>query len=67
MASTAYPEEPTADKFSSLPIMHLKQKIVEKIMENRVTLIVGETGCGTDPLTFLISVFSMLITLTLFF
>uniref|UniRef100_A0A7N0U8I5 RNA helicase n=1 Tax=Kalanchoe fedtschenkoi TaxID=63787 RepID=A0A7N0U8I5_KALFE len=46
MASTAYPEEPTADKFSSLPIMHLKQKIVEKIMENRVTLIVGETGCG---------------------
>ncbi|CAK7348308.1 unnamed protein product [Dovyalis caffra] len=26
--------------------MALKGKIVEKIMENRVTLIVGETGCG---------------------
>lgn len=26
--------------------MSLRSKIVEKIMENRVTLIVGETGCG---------------------
>ncbi|OWM63550.1 hypothetical protein CDL15_Pgr019500 [Punica granatum] len=32
--------------FSSLPIMALREKIVEKILENRVTLIVGETGCG---------------------
>ncbi|XP_028781898.1 DExH-box ATP-dependent RNA helicase DExH8-like [Neltuma alba] len=32
--------------FSSLPIMSLRTKIVEKIQENRVTLIVGETGCG---------------------
>lgn len=33
-------------KFSSLPVMSLRDKIVEKILENRVTLIVGETGCG---------------------
>ncbi|OMO81923.1 Zinc finger, CCCH-type [Corchorus olitorius] len=33
-------------KFSSLPIMALKERIIEKIFENRVTLIVGETGCG---------------------
>lgn len=32
--------------FASLPVMALKDKIVEKILENRVTLIVGETGCG---------------------
>lgn len=32
--------------FSTLPVMALRKKIVEKIMENRVTLIVGETGCG---------------------
>ncbi|RYR71682.1 hypothetical protein Ahy_A02g005905 isoform B [Arachis hypogaea] len=32
--------------FSSLPVMAMKKKIVEKIMENRVTLIVGEAGCG---------------------
>ncbi|KAK4750366.1 hypothetical protein SAY87_027815 [Trapa incisa] len=36
----------TAPDFSTLPIMALKKKIVEKILENRVTLIVGETGCG---------------------
>ncbi|TQE00359.1 hypothetical protein C1H46_014086 [Malus baccata] len=33
-------------KFSSLPVMALREKIVEKILDNRVTLIVGETGCG---------------------
>ncbi|XP_068660448.1 DExH-box ATP-dependent RNA helicase DExH8 [Aristolochia californica] len=31
---------------SHLPIMLLKDKIVEKILANRVTLIVGDTGCG---------------------
>ncbi|KAG9443803.1 hypothetical protein H6P81_015143 [Aristolochia fimbriata] len=31
---------------STLPIMALKDKIVEKILANRVTLIVGDTGCG---------------------
>lgn len=36
----------SSSKFSHLPVMALKGKIVEKIMENRVTLIVGETGCG---------------------
>lgn len=34
------------DAFSSLPVVAMKERIVEKIMENRVTLIVGETGCG---------------------
>ncbi|XP_057509428.1 DExH-box ATP-dependent RNA helicase DExH8 [Actinidia eriantha] len=33
-------------KFTDLPVMALRDKIVEKIQENRVTLIVGETGCG---------------------
>ncbi|KAI4301411.1 hypothetical protein L6164_034693 [Bauhinia variegata] len=32
--------------FASLPVMSLRDKIVEKIQQNRVTLIVGETGCG---------------------
>ncbi|XP_075524079.1 DExH-box ATP-dependent RNA helicase DExH8 isoform X1 [Primulina tabacum] len=36
----------TDDNFSGLPIMALRSKIIDKIMENRVTLIVGETGCG---------------------
>ncbi|KAJ9547681.1 hypothetical protein OSB04_020224 [Centaurea solstitialis] len=36
----------SSDNFSNLPIMALRSKIVDKIMENRVTLIVGETGCG---------------------
>ena len=36
--------------FSTLPVMALRKKIVEKIMENRVTLIVGETGCGNSIL-----------------
>lgn len=43
----------TAPDFSTLPIMALRKKIVEKILENRVTLIVGETGCGTLRLPFL--------------
>ncbi|XP_065861357.1 DExH-box ATP-dependent RNA helicase DExH8 [Euphorbia lathyris] len=33
-------------EFSSLPVMSLRHRIVDKILENRVTLIVGETGCG---------------------
>ncbi|XP_071718956.1 DExH-box ATP-dependent RNA helicase DExH8-like [Rutidosis leptorrhynchoides] len=36
----------SSENFKNLPIMSLRSKIVEKIMENRVTLIVGETGCG---------------------
>ncbi|PHU13325.1 Zinc finger CCCH domain-containing protein 31 [Capsicum chinense] len=32
--------------FGVLPVTALKSKIVEKIQENKVTLIVGETGCG---------------------
>ncbi|KAK6940982.1 Helicase, C-terminal, partial [Dillenia turbinata] len=36
----------SSSKLSSLPVMSLRRKIVEKIRENRVTLIVGETGCG---------------------
>ena len=32
--------------FSALPVMSLKERIVEKIRKNRITLIVGETGCG---------------------
>ncbi|XP_076889039.1 DExH-box ATP-dependent RNA helicase DExH8-like [Bidens hawaiensis] len=35
-----------SESFKKLPIMSLRSKIVEKILENRVTLIVGETGCG---------------------
>ncbi|CAL5357633.1 unnamed protein product [Camellia sinensis] len=36
----------SSPKFSDLPIMGLRHKIIEKIQENRATLIVGETGCG---------------------
>uniref|UniRef100_A0A803NQS1 RNA helicase n=1 Tax=Cannabis sativa TaxID=3483 RepID=A0A803NQS1_CANSA len=32
--------------FSSLPVMAYREKIIEKVTENRVTLIVGDTGCG---------------------
>ncbi|GFP85590.1 zinc finger CCCH domain-containing protein 31 [Phtheirospermum japonicum] len=32
--------------FSELPVSAMRDKIVEKIMGNRVTLIIGETGCG---------------------
>ncbi|KAL9247162.1 hypothetical protein vseg_020625 [Gypsophila vaccaria] len=45
-SSTSSSSQLTALKFSSLPIAAMREKIVEKIMENRVTLIVGETGCG---------------------
>ncbi|KAA8543097.1 hypothetical protein F0562_021408 [Nyssa sinensis] len=36
----------SSTNFPALPIMALRDKIVGKIQENRVTLIVGETGCG---------------------
>jgi HrpA-like RNA helicase len=35
--------------------MAMREKIVEKILENRVTLIVGETGCGTDTFSLSLS------------
>ncbi|XP_010518482.1 PREDICTED: DExH-box ATP-dependent RNA helicase DExH8-like [Camelina sativa] len=35
-----------SSNFASLPIMAMKKRIVEKILENRVTLIVGDPGCG---------------------
>ncbi|GMY16920.1 DExH-box ATP-dependent RNA helicase DExH8 [Fagus crenata] len=44
--SSSYSSPFLSSKFSSLPVMALREKIVEKILENRVTLIVGETGCG---------------------
>ncbi|XP_057963886.1 DExH-box ATP-dependent RNA helicase DExH8 isoform X2 [Malania oleifera] len=44
--SSSYSSPFSSSKFSHLPVMALKDKIVEKILENRVTLIVGETGCG---------------------
>lgn len=43
---SSYSSPFSSSKFASLPIKALREKIVEKIMENRVTLIVGETGCG---------------------
>ncbi|KAF3436447.1 hypothetical protein FNV43_RR23539 [Rhamnella rubrinervis] len=45
-SSSSYPSSFPISNASSLPVMSLRKKIVEKIMENRVTLIVGETGCG---------------------
>lgn len=49
-ASTSPSEASTSSSPSSefpvLPVTALKSKIVEKIKENRVTLIIGETGCG---------------------
>ncbi|XP_010259561.1 PREDICTED: DExH-box ATP-dependent RNA helicase DExH8 isoform X2 [Nelumbo nucifera] len=44
--SSSYHSPLSSSPFSSLPVMALKDKIVEKVMDNRVTLIVGETGCG---------------------
>ncbi|GLU16850.1 hypothetical protein SLE2022_332590 [Rubroshorea leprosula] len=44
--SSSFSSAPPSSKFGYLPVMAFKEKIVEKIMENRVTLIVGETGCG---------------------
>ncbi|KAG2241988.1 hypothetical protein Bca52824_096167 [Brassica carinata] len=35
-----------SSNFVSLPVAAMKRRIVEKILENRVTLIVGEPGCG---------------------
>ncbi|KAL5713084.1 RNA helicase [Ranunculus cassubicifolius] len=45
-ASSDESTPPPSPNFSSLPVMALKDKIVSKILENRVTLIIGETGCG---------------------
>lgn len=50
---------PSASQFAHLPIMAMKEKIVDKIMENRVTLIVGETGCGIISTLFSSSEFSI--------
>lgn len=47
--SSSYSSSFSNAKFSYLPVMALREKIVEKILDNRVTLIVGETGCGTLP------------------
>ncbi|XP_059438582.1 DExH-box ATP-dependent RNA helicase DExH8 [Corylus avellana] len=44
--NSSYSSPFSSSKFSSLPVMAMREKIVEKILENRVTLIVGETGCG---------------------
>ncbi|KAL8530954.1 hypothetical protein ACS0TY_007830 [Phlomoides rotata] len=47
MASSSSPStEASPSSFSELPVVAMRNKIVEKILENRVTLIVGETGCG---------------------
>ncbi|KAL4572119.1 hypothetical protein LXL04_018888 [Taraxacum kok-saghyz] len=46
LESSSSTSSSSSDNFRNLPIMSLRSKIVEKIMENRVTLIVGETGCG---------------------
>ncbi|CAK9175326.1 unnamed protein product [Ilex paraguariensis] len=45
-ASSSSSSSSSSLKFASLPVTGLRDKIVEKIQENRVTLIVGETGCG---------------------
>ncbi|KAK6120201.1 hypothetical protein DH2020_046107 [Rehmannia glutinosa] len=44
MAST--PTTSSCSPFAELPVTAKRDEIVEKIMENRVTLIIGETGCG---------------------
>ncbi|KAH6823976.1 zinc finger helicase family protein [Perilla frutescens var. hirtella] len=51
MASSPTPSSSSSSaaspsSFSDLPAVAMRNKIVEKILENRVTLIVGETGCG---------------------
>ncbi|XP_057535972.1 DExH-box ATP-dependent RNA helicase DExH8 isoform X1 [Amaranthus tricolor] len=43
---TSSHSSPVSPNLASLPIMAIKDKIVEKIMYNRVTLVIGETGCG---------------------
>ncbi|KAK7277740.1 hypothetical protein RJT34_22755 [Clitoria ternatea] len=45
-STTSYTSPLSQSSFSHLPVMALRKKIIEKIQENRVTLIVGETGCG---------------------
>ncbi|KAK4407009.1 DExH-box ATP-dependent RNA helicase DExH8 [Sesamum angolense] len=45
-SSFAPPFAETSSKFSDLPVVAMRNKIIEKILENRVTLIIGETGCG---------------------
>lgn len=37
--------------FSHLPVMSMRKKIIDKIQQNRVTLIIGETGCGITSQT----------------
>lgn len=49
-SSSSPPELSSSSEFPVLPVAALKSKIVEKIQENRVTLIIGETGCGTISL-----------------
>ncbi|KAJ6817408.1 zinc finger CCCH domain-containing protein 4 [Iris pallida] len=44
--SVSESESSHASSRPPLPVMALREKIVEKIQVNRVTLIVGETGCG---------------------
>ena len=55
--NSSYSSPFSSSKFSSLPVMAMREKIVEKILENRVTLIVGETGCGTDTYSLPLSLF----------
>ena len=53
MAESSSSDESSSDSsanFSALPVMAMRKRIVEKILENRVTLIVGETGCGNSML-----------------
>lgn len=63
--NSSYSSPFSSSKFSSLPVMAMREKIVEKILENRVTLIVGETGCGNDTyspslsLYFSVSIFTI--------
>ncbi|XXG67227.1 hypothetical protein AAC387_Pa06g0622 [Persea americana] len=45
MASSSSPRSRTFFSHYNLPVTALREKIVEKIQENRVTLIVGDTGC----------------------
>ncbi|KAG8389490.1 hypothetical protein BUALT_Bualt02G0234800 [Buddleja alternifolia] len=45
-SSYSSPFAAAPSSFSHLPVVAMRNKIVDKILENRVTLIVGETGCG---------------------
>ncbi|KAF8387857.1 hypothetical protein HHK36_026519 [Tetracentron sinense] len=44
--SSTYSSPFSSSIYSSLPVMAIRDKIVDKIQKNRVMLIVGETGCG---------------------